>query len=195
MLVYAVVALGLAWAPPEAEKAPAVALEISPPEPLESAEPSGLRMSEEPNLALEWALEELEEKNQFHIETWQLDESDWAVDLDRGVIEFSNDKGWLITAPVQVIGTHDTRDGTFMWGWDHPSVPARSAQAAKRLKEYADMHGLTEITTQLGVLSEERAWQLTALADYLSESNGAYRGPVGTTNVYMTFGTLNITKE
>ncbi|WP_284125470.1 DUF6882 domain-containing protein [Parerythrobacter aestuarii] len=161
----------------------------------ESAEASNDRMADAPDLAVARAMSGLQQKTQFHIGTWKLDESSWAVDLDRGVIEFTNKEGWLISAPVQVIGTHDTRDGTFMWGWDHPSVPAASAQAALLLKTYAEAHGLTEVSTQLGVLSDERAWELTALADYLAESNGAYRAPIGTTNVYMTFGQLNIAKE
>ncbi len=150
------------------------------------------RLLEEPDLACARAMSGLQLQTQVSDETWGLGGSSWSVDLDRGVIEFRNERGWLITAPVQVIGTYDTRDHTFMWGWDHPSVPERSAQAASRVREYGERHGLGLLTTQLVEISEEQAWQFTAMAAYLSEGNGAYRGPVGTTQVYMTFGTVTI---
>jgi hypothetical protein len=134
----------------------------------------------------------LQLKTQADDELWGLGSAKWSVDLDRGTIEFRNNKGWLITAPVQVIGTYDTRDGTFMWGWDHPSVPAPSAEAATLVRKYGESHGQELLTTQLVKVTEQQAWEFTALADYLSDGNGAYRGPAGKTLVFMTFGKVTI---
>jgi hypothetical protein len=40
-----------------------------------------------------------------------------------------------------------------------------------------------------------QAWQFTAVALYLSGAQGAYRGPAGTTMVFMTFGTMTISRN
>jgi hypothetical protein len=153
------------------------------------------KQEEAPELALPRAMNGLELKTGANDQTWGLGNAAWNVDLDRGIIEFRNAKGWLISAPVQVIGTYDTRDGTFMWGWDHPSVPLHSANAAKSVHDYGKRHGLAKMTTRLVKISEQEAWQFTALADYLSSGIGAYRGPVGTTLVFMTFGEVTISKD
>ncbi|MEO0871872.1 MAG: DUF6882 domain-containing protein, partial [Pseudomonadota bacterium] len=131
-------------------------------------------------------------KTEAMVATWWKDGGDWAVDLDNGKIEFRNERGWLVTAPVQVIGTYVPAKGTFMWGWDHPSVPEHAALAATAVHDYGKRHGLEKLTTRLVELSEDEAWELTALAGYLHHSTGAYRGTSGSTLVYMTFGAVTI---
>jgi hypothetical protein len=153
------------------------------------------RQHEEPGVAFAKAMSGLQLKTQANDELWGLGSAKWSVDLDRGIIEFRNNKGWSITAPVQVIGTYDTRDGTFMWGWDHPSVPKSNAVAAELVHEFGKLHGLDLLTTHVAKMKESQAWEFTALADYLSNGNGAYRGPTGTTLVYMTFGKVTISGQ
>ena len=85
------------------------------------------RMAERPEIAFERAFNDISRKTRAMSQTWWGDGGNWAVDLERGEIEFTNDRGWLITAPVQVVGTYVPSKGTFMWGWDHPSVPNNAA--------------------------------------------------------------------
>lgn len=42
--------------------------------------------------------------------------------------------------------------------------------------------------------SEEEAWRFTAVALHLSGAAGAYRGPAGSTYVFMTFGDVTVRK-
>lgn len=53
-------------------------------------------------------------------------------------------------------------------------------------------HNVAQLTTRKLTCSEDEAWQLTALACKLNEAQGAYRGPAGTTLVFMTFGTVTL---
>jgi hypothetical protein len=117
----------------------------------------------------------------------------WDADLEAGTITFTND-GLVVTAPVQVIGTYITKDGTWLWGWDHSSVPPPVAETAKLLLAYGKKHGLERITTRKISCSEEEAWELTSMASTLSGAQGLYRGPAGTTLVFMTFGTVTLAK-
>jgi hypothetical protein len=62
------------------------------------------------------ARRELELKTRNHLETWGLArDGTWFVDLDTGIITFTTGRGWIVTAPLQVIGTYDTLDGSWLW--------------------------------------------------------------------------------
>lgn len=116
---------------------------------------------------------------------------DWSVDLEEGVIKFTSATK-IVSAPVQVIGTYNTKDQTFLWGWNHPSVPESRGADARLLLQFGQLNNLPLLTTRKIVTTEEQAWSFTAVALYLSGAQGAYRGPTGTTMVFMTFGEMTI---
>lgn len=129
-----------------------------------------------------------------HVGLFRLDEASWAVDQDEGTITFTNSKGIRATAPVQIIGTYNTEDGTWLWGWDHPSVVPALAEAAATVKAYGDEHGVSDLVTRKLACSEDRCWAFTAVACELTEAQGAYRGPAGPALVFMTFGAVKLDK-
>ena len=139
------------------------------------------------------SIEELRLKTEAHDGMWHIGESSWAVDQDVGTIVFTN-QVFTVTAPVQIIGTYNTNDGTWLWGWNHPSVLPPLQEHARQVYEYGRANGIERLTTQKLACSENEAWELAALACTLCDAQGAYRGPSGPTLVYMTFGTLQITK-
>ena len=116
---------------------------------------------------------------------------EWAVDLEAGTITFTSATR-MVTAPVQVIGTYNSLDGTFLWGWDHPSIPEPRRADARLARRFGELQNLPLFTTRMVECSEAQAWNFTAVAMYLSGAQGAYRGPAGTTMVFMTFGELTI---
>ena len=148
----------------------------------------------EPELTIERAKNEMGLRTQGNIEVWGQDEASWSVDLDEGWIEFLNQKGQRITAPVQVVGTYNTKNGTWLWGWDHPSVPEPCAKDAKLAREFGERYGLEEYTTRKIECDESLCWEFAAVACHLAGAQGAYRGPSGPANVFMTFGTVTIAK-
>jgi hypothetical protein len=172
--------------------APLMLLSLSATPPLRAQE-TEVAM-EEPDLSFARAIEGLNVQTAFHDQTWRAGNSQWAVDLELGVITFTNPDGWVITAPVQVVGTYSTKDGTWLWGWDHPSVPEPARVASHKVRAFGEQYGLDVLTTRMVELTEDEAWELTALANYLWQGQGAYRGPAGTTLVFMTFGEITITK-
>ncbi len=115
----------------------------------------------------------------------------WSVDLDKGEIQFTA-SSYVATAPVQVIGTYNSGDGTFLWGWDHPSVPESRRSDAKLARRFGELQKLPQFTTRKVACTEAEAWQFTAVALYLAGAQGAYRGRSGSTLVYMTFGTVTV---
>ena len=138
----------------------------------------------------------LQAATEAHANTWGLGtEANWGVDLNTGKINFSFEDGKVATADVQVIGTFAS-NGTFMWGWDHPSVKGQPAEHAKLLKAFGEKYNVSDLLTQPVKISDQQAWEYTALAMRLGENIGAYRANAGGgTWVYMTFGEIELKKS
>jgi uncharacterized protein DUF6882 len=81
------------------------------------------------------------------------------------------------TAPIQVIGTYNPADGTFLWGWDHPSVPHPLREHAQLARAWGRENGLASFTERSVRCDESEAWRFAAVANRLASSNGVYRVP------------------
>jgi hypothetical protein len=150
---------------------------------------------QEPELSFARGKEEIQLKTELARRQWGLGEGgNWSADLQAGTITFTNGEGWIITAPVQVIGTLNTADGSWLWGWDHPSVPDPIGEHARIVRAFGEHHGLDSLTTRMIDASEEDGWSWTALAVHLAGAQGGYRGPAGDALVYMTYGAVTIRK-
>jgi hypothetical protein len=154
---------------------------------------SNLFQPEEPGATFLRSKEELESKQRINVSAWGLGSTDrWAVDLDEGVIRFSNDGGLIVTADVQVVGTYDTKDGTWLWGWDHPSIDEKLACAARLVRKFGEKYNLSHFGVPYIKCSPDDAFWFTALALHLWKGAGSYRGPSDATYVYMVFGPVTI---
>ena len=148
------------------------------------------------------AREELSLKTGLHDRLFGLAEADWAADLAAGTLTFTSAaKGVTATCDCQVVGTLNTDDGTWLWGWDHPSVPPGLDRHAAAVKAYGEAKGLPDLTTRKLEASEDDGWTFAALACHLSDAQGAYsdtqgayRGPAGPARVFFTYGEPRITK-
>jgi hypothetical protein len=116
------------------------------------------------------------------------------VDQDSETISFRFADGTVATAPIQIVGTYNPADGTFLWGWDHPSVAEPLRAHARLVREFGEKHGVATLTERMVRCSEEEAWEFTALAARLGGANGAYRANTGGPLVFMTFGEVRLQK-
>lgn len=153
-------------------------------------------MTEEAFIALvDRCVDELRVKTQAHVDAWGLGTLDqWNSDQTTGLIVFTGPKA-TATAPFQVIGTYSTTTGTFLWGWDHPSVLEPMADHARRVRAFGEEHGVALLTTRKLECDEQLAWGFAALACHLCGAQGVYRGPAGAAFVFMTFGEVTLTKS
>jgi len=149
----------------------------------------------DPNAFIEQGVEGLCTQTSTHAATWHLgDEANWAADQDAGRIRFTFNDGTIAEADMQIVGTYNTLDGTFLWGWDHPSVAEPLRRHAILAREFGEQHRLPKFTERKVKCSEDEAWEFTAVAARLGKANGAYRGPAGTALVYMTFGEIKLSQ-
>lgn len=139
--------------------------------------------------------EELRLKTEAHCVTWRLHEAhDWSLNQDDGKLVFVLADGLIASALAQIIGTFDTRDNTWMWSWNNPSISESLRRDAERVRAYGERVSVEQLTSAKWVGEENDAWAMTALACKLCDAQGAYRGPAGTTQVFMTFGDVEVSK-
>lgn len=143
---------------------------------------------------LEEAFGELKAKNEVVDQVFNLRQSSWSLDQTTCAIRFHNPNGTVASAPFQTIGTINTKDGTWLWAWENPSItePLRRHALAVRAFGEAQHHEL--LTTRKFPCDEELAWRLTALAAKLNNAQGAYRAPAGTALLFLTFGKVTLEK-
>ena len=118
----------------------------------------------------------------------------WVVDQNAGIIQFDRKDGALVTAPVQIIGAWNPRTMMFRWAWDHPMVQQRLRNDAERTRWFGDKHGLEELTEKSLKMTEQEAWQMTALAMKVNASHGVYRAPTEGPVIFMTLGEAKVKK-
>jgi len=143
---------------------------------------------------IEKAVSGLQALTAAHDGVWQIGQAAWSVDQEQGTITFNSPKRIVATAPVQVIGSYNSQDGTWLWSWNNPSLEVRLTEHARKVQAFGNEKGYAILTTPKLECPEEQCWELTALACMLAGAQGAYRGPAGATRVFMTFGQVKLTK-
>jgi hypothetical protein len=61
----------------------------------------------------------------------------WSASLDEGTLTTGGR-----TFAVELLGTHSAADGSFLWGWDHPSAPPGRTALAERVRDEAAHRGV-----------------------------------------------------
>lgn len=137
--------------------------------------------------------EQLRLKTAAHDQLWQIgDAAAWSVDQRAGTIRFDAPNGTSAVAPVQIIGTYDTNQGTWLWSWSNTSVEPALALDARRLLEFGQQHNVPDLLVRKVRCDEDHCWTFTAAAAALGNAQGAYRGPAGDALVFMTFGAVQL---
>ncbi|MEL6983687.1 MAG: DUF6882 domain-containing protein [Actinomycetota bacterium] len=129
-----------------------------------------------------------------HEQMWHMSDAVNAdVDLAVGQITW-NLADRLVTAPVELLGTWDPADQTFLWGWDHPSVRPGTAGASTATRDFAIEHGIAELQPSKVSCSFDDTWSLAAPAVMIGDLQGIYRMETspGGAWAFLGFGQISI---
>jgi hypothetical protein len=144
---------------------------------------------------LEGSMEGLRLQTEAHQGTWRFGNSErWDYSQDTGELVFKF-PDMVVRAPAQIIGSFDSREGSWMWGWANTSIAESLTRDSVRVRHYGEQHRIRRLTTPTWSGEEIAGWHMAALANRLCETNGVYRGPAGTTFVFFTFGEVQLTKK
>jgi hypothetical protein len=139
---------------------------------------------------VERSLATLEVRHAVQNQYFPLDDAAWAIDADRRIITFTRPGGRAGTAPVQIVGTLDPFDGTWLWAWDHPSVRPELAEHARLVRAWGLEHGVPELIARLVPADEDKAWRFAAVACELSRVQGVRRCPTERGVAFVTIGSV-----
>ncbi len=152
-------------------------------------------MQSDPKQFIVTALAELEQQTAAHQEIWHLGaEQQWAANLDTGTLALTFADGTVATAPIQIVGTYDSENGTFLWAWEHPSVPEPLRTAAQQARQWGEANAAEFYASPRLRCSEQVAWEFTAVTARLGGAKGAYRAITGSTQIYMTFAEVSLAR-
>ncbi len=141
------------------------------------------------------SLEELRLKTVGHQKGWGLGKANrWGLDQSSGDLFFTFEEGVVATCPAQIVGSFDSADGSWLWGWANPSIEDSLKRDALRVRNYGQQQNIARLTSAEWPCTEEDAWSMAALACKLCDAQGVYRGPAGTAFVFITFGQVELTK-
>lgn len=138
------------------------------------------------------SMEGLRLQTEAHQGTWRLGKSErWDFSQDTGELLFTF-PDLLVRAPAQIIGSFDSQQNSWIWGWANTSIAESLPRDSARVREYGEQHHIRRLTTPSWPGEEIDGWHMAALANRLCETNGVYRGPAGTTFVFFTFGDIQL---
>jgi hypothetical protein len=133
------------------------------------------------------------EQNNAHAQTWQLGkEQGWSADMGMGVIVFRFNNGLSGTTHFQVVGSYDENDGSFLWGWAHPSVPAAFREHANLAKLWGSDNDHPAFISKNVKCSLDDAMDFAAVANSLAGAKGVYRGHSGKKYIFLTIGDIHV---
>ncbi len=118
---------------------------------------------------------------------------DW--DPWRGELVFSSGGVPKVVAGIQLVGTHATKSGAWLWAWANPGYPAPVRQAVLKAREFGTERGVIRLIQPKWAAKESDAWEMTAVADKLNEAKGAYRCPGQDGFTYMIFTDLRAVSD
>jgi hypothetical protein len=145
---------------------------------------------------LDASLDGLKLQTETHQRIWGIGESDrWNVDQDEGLIWWTFSDGKVASASVQIIGTYNRDDGSFLWAWDHPSIDPALRKHAMLVQSFGEEHQIDKLTTRTVYVTESEAWEFVALANRLADANGGYRADAGGPLIFMTYGEIKLEKQ
>lgn len=144
---------------------------------------------------LEGSMEGLRLQTNAHQSTWRFGNSErWDFSQDTGELVFTF-PDMIVRAPAQVIGSFDSREGSWRWAWANASIATSLARNSVRVREYGEQHRIRRLTAETWLGEEMDGWHMAALANRLCQSNGVYRGPAGATFVFFSFGEVQLSKK
>jgi hypothetical protein len=93
-----------------------------------------------------------------------------------------------VLAHVQIVGSANTDDRTWLWSWANPDVDATLYNDILEVQMLGETRGIEQLTTPFWEGDAVDGWEMTSISAYVLQAEGAYRAatPHGFTYLVMT---------
>jgi hypothetical protein len=129
------------------------------------------------------------ERNIVAAQQWAIGlEQRYDVDQAEGRLTLEFEVPPALVLEVQVLGSFDPSDRSFMWSWHNASVQPAMQVAALRARTEGERIGEPTFTTPVQTVSFDELTPLLAYAAQLAEADGVYRAVLPNhTSVFLTY--------
>lgn len=129
--------------------------------------------------------DELERKQQYLIDTFGFGSFDnFEYDFDKEELYLLKNEEVLVKARIVPIGSFNTENGSWMWGWANEAFPVKLRNKSSRLKELETITGFEMFGNEMAEIDEDMAWEIAAMSLNLLGFEGVYRGPGKNTHYF-----------
>lgn len=112
-------------------------------------------------------------RRDFDLGEWER----YEYDQVEGLMKFSSKGVVGVVADLQVVGSTAKEPGTWLWAWDNPSIEPRVATLSREVRAFGQSKGFKRLVEPEWKGDECDGWEMTAIAAFISQSDGAYRSP------------------
>jgi hypothetical protein len=112
-------------------------------------------------------------KRRYHLDQYDA----WYYDQHTGQLTFSRRGVKQLVIDYEEVGSLSLKTHTWLWAWDNPHVLARVKSEIGAVRTYGQHRGFKRLTDAYWKATEYDAWEMTSIAAYLLEAQGAYRVP------------------
>ena len=130
-------------------------------------------------------LSQKQEEAQSHFKIGEYERYDW--DQEKRQLVWSDGGVPKVIADIQFVGSVAPKAGTWLWSWANSSVLPELYEDMLEVKRYGEAHGIEKLTTDTWDAEEVDGWEMTAIAAYVLQAQGAYRSPKSNGFTFMVF--------
>ena len=112
-------------------------------------------------------------KSEFGLGHWK----QWFYDQEAGNLTFSTDGKIGVVATMHVVGSTSKSTGTWLWSWDNATILDQVKHCILEVRDFGEAHSFEKLTNPKWPGDEYDAWEMTAVAAYILQAEGAYRAP------------------
>jgi hypothetical protein len=93
-----------------------------------------------------------------------------------------------VLAEVQIVGSVNTEDRTWLWSWANPEVDPSLYKDILEVQMLGETRGIEQLTMPFWDGDAVDGWEMTSISAYVLQAEGAYRAaaPQGFTYLVMT---------
>lgn len=129
--------------------------------------------------------DELEKKQQYLVDTFGFGSFDkFKYDFDKEELYLLKNEEVLVKARIVPIGSFNTENGTWMWGWANEAFSESLRSKSSKLKELEAITGFEMFGNDMAEIDEDMAWEIAGMSLHLLGFEGIYRGPANNTHYF-----------
>jgi hypothetical protein len=119
----------------------------------------------------------------------------YEYDLHRGEMWWSEGADPKVRAKVTIVGTLGSEPTIWLWSWANAHFDQLELGPIDKVRQFGEEEEIPKLVNPQWEAEEADGWEMAAVAARLLESQGAYRSPGATCQMFLLFDGLEFIPE